>query len=337
MAHDISTESGKPEFLYNKANGRPWHGLGEALESFVSPVEAARKAFPWSVEAVPVATLDGTLIPGRKAVIRSDTRRVLGIVGRKHTLVQNADFAQAVENVFGQAKAVIDTAGALGVGERTFMLAKLPEGFEVRRDDRVERFLLACNNHDGLGSVKLLFTSIRVVCNNTLTAALRSASHVVALRHTKNISLGIEHATKILARSETYWQEMRAFLASLAERQMTVADFAAFLAALVADTTMDENGRPAPSPQAQATRATLTALFEGQGLVGADLDGGKNRWRALNVVTQFIDTLRPVRGKTNRIESSLFGDGLAGQMRAKAVELLAAPSFPAPPSAPSFS
>ncbi len=322
VSHEISMVSGKPEILYNGTNGTPWHGLGERLEHCVSPVEAARRVFPWTVSTRPIITVDGIEVPNKRAVIRDDARIAIGVVGLRHTLVQNAEFAQAVESLFGQAQAVIDVAGALSNGAKTFLLAKLPEGFEVRRDDKVERFFLAFNTHDGSGSVTLLYSSIRVCCANTLSAALGSASHIVRLRHTKNVQAGIDQAAKILARSEHYWSDLRVYLSGLANKQMTASDFEAFIKQLVPDNAEGET-----SPQAETARTTLRALFEGEGLIGADLDGGTTRWRALNVVTQYIDRLRPIRGDTSRLETSLFGEGAAGQLRQNAFDLLSVPSF----------
>ncbi|TKT85973.1 DUF932 domain-containing protein [Dyadobacter frigoris] len=83
-------------------------------------------------------------------------------------------------------------------GERIFITAKLPGYMRVGDDDLIERYLFLTNSHDGSGSITAAFTPIRVVCQNTLNAAMRNLSNVVRIRHTANANLRLQQAHKVM-------------------------------------------------------------------------------------------------------------------------------------------
>src|SRR3546814_20848068 len=77
-----------------------------------------------------------------------------------------------------------ETAGALGNGERIFITAKLPDYIRVGGDDLIEKYLFLTTSHDGSGSITAAFTPIRIVCANTLNAAMPRQSNTIKIRHT---------------------------------------------------------------------------------------------------------------------------------------------------------
>src|SRR3546814_16174542 len=77
-----------------------------------------------------------------------------------------------------------ETAGALGNGERIFITAKLPDYIRVGGDDLIEKYLFLTTSHDGSGSITAAFTPIRIVCANTLNAAMHRKSNTIKIRHT---------------------------------------------------------------------------------------------------------------------------------------------------------
>jgi phage/plasmid-like protein (TIGR03299 family) len=327
MAHELSFTTDaqgekRAELAYNLDNGVPWHSLGEPIKGYLSAPEAVRRVLPWTVRTEPVYTSDGKLVTQSRAVVREDTGAVIGAVGPRHTLLQNHELGDILGGIFGPASAVVDVIGALRGGARTFVLARLPQGFEVREGDRVARYLLAYNPHDGDGgSVVIRWTTVRVACANLLSIALRERGEVIRVRHTPGVKAGIEEAARVLAKGEAYWRDLRAYFAALSERQLSAREFESFLASLVPAKTLGD-GTEETTAQAKKTRDRLRQLFEGDGLIGADLDGGKNAWRAFQAVTQFTDRERAVRGGTNRIAGSLFGEGAGAALRQRASDLL---------------
>lgn len=111
----------------------------------------------------------------------------------------------------GEGQAIYETAGAIGRGERVWLLAKLPTSFEVLYGDVVDAYFLLHNSHDGKGTVEVIVTPIRVVCQNTLNVAMlqrKSASNVMRIRHTSKVAERVTEAGRILKEMHDYYQEL---------------------------------------------------------------------------------------------------------------------------------
>ncbi len=102
---------------------------------------------------------------------------VLGMVTDRYEPLQNVDAFSFFDPIVHQKAATFETAGALGVGERVWVLAKMPEVIEVVRGGDCEKYLLLSNTHTGQGSVIVKFTAVRVVCQNTLLLSLQDGQH----------------------------------------------------------------------------------------------------------------------------------------------------------------
>lgn len=131
------------------------------------------------------------------ATYRTDHNIPLGVVKSKYTPVQNKEAFTFFDDAIGKNKAIWQTAGFFGNGERIFVSAKLPSNILVKGDP-VENYLVFTNSHDGSSGVKILFTPLRVVCQNTLNAAIKGASNYVTYRHTANVHNKISVAQEIL-------------------------------------------------------------------------------------------------------------------------------------------
>lgn len=136
-------------------------------------------------------------VPNSFATYRTDYNIPLGIVKDRYTPVQNLDAFKFFDGAIGKNKAIWQTAGFFGNGERIFVSAKLPKNILVKGDP-VENYLVFTTSHDGSSGVKILFTPIRIVCQNTLNAAIRQASNYVSFRHTSTVHKNIDIAAEIL-------------------------------------------------------------------------------------------------------------------------------------------
>ena len=146
-------------------------------------------------------TLDGSRMlrkcENAYGIYRTDINIPLGLVKERYEPVQNIDAFKFFDNAIGKNEAIWQTAGCFGYGERIFVSAKLPDNILVNGDP-VDNYLVFTNSHDGSSGVKILFTPIRVVCQNTLNAAIRTAQNYVSFRHTKSVHSNIDIAHEIL-------------------------------------------------------------------------------------------------------------------------------------------
>ena len=180
----------------------PWHGLGTRVEEALTSADALRLAgLDWKVEQVPVLTEDGYAIDGYACNRRTDTMAPLGIVSTKYQVVQNEEaFAFTDALVGGLVK--YETAGSLSGGKRTWMLAKLPS--ETVVGDEVVPYLCFVNSHDGTSAIKVCMTPVRVVCNNTLNLALRSAKRCWSTMHKGDLASKVFEARHALEMAGEY-------------------------------------------------------------------------------------------------------------------------------------
>ena len=148
-------------------------------------------------------------VPNSFATYRTDYNIPLGNVKSKYTVVQNIDAFNFFDKAIGRDKAIWQTAGAFGNGERIFVSAKLPDNILVNGSDPIETYLLFTNTHDGSSGVKILFTPIRVVCQNTLNAAIRGASNIVTFRHTQSVHQKLDVADEILGISHKLAEDFK--------------------------------------------------------------------------------------------------------------------------------
>ena len=123
---------------------------------------------------------------------------MLGVVGSDYRVVQNKESFAFFDAIAGKDGVFYETAGALGKGERIFITAKLPDYIKVGNDDIIEKYLFLTTSHDGKGSIIAAFTPIRIVCNNTLNAALSNCSNMVTIRHTTGAIDRLKEAHKVM-------------------------------------------------------------------------------------------------------------------------------------------
>jgi len=138
-------------------------------------------------------------VPDFYATIRNDTEQVLGVVGKNYEVVQNVNAFEFFDSIVGGKDGILyETAGALGKGERIFITAKLPDYLRVGKDDLIEQYLFLTTSHDGYGSITAAFTPVRIVCANTLNAAMRNHSNGIKIRHTASANERLKQAHQLL-------------------------------------------------------------------------------------------------------------------------------------------
>ncbi len=319
MAHNLATSNGKIAMMFSGV--APWHRLGTHLENPATASEAITAAgLDYEVELKQLFTGDGTFVPHRKGVIRSDNGEVLGAVGNTYVPVQNRQAFGFLDAVVADGSLRYHTAGALGKGERIWLLAKLPSQIRVKNsDDLVDKFLLLSNAHDGSSALRVYFTPIRVVCQNTLNLAdNRSTGQGISILHKGNLHTKIREAQRVLGLAEEFYDEAEGTIDILASHHPSSTQVNSFFKSVIPDPIGADNAR------ARKVRDRLTCLFEtGIGQDMPDIKG--TSWAAYNAVTEFVDHHRPTRSTdpleraSRRLDSSWFGSG--ARLKAKAWNL----------------
>lgn len=302
----------------------PWHGLGKKLDNAATSAEAIEAAgLNWKVSKRPlVTTVQGEFVnvPDKFAVVRDDSKKVLGVVGSVYTALQNKDAFRFFDAIVGEKAAMYHTAGALGEGEKVWILAKLPGHIRTTGDDITEKFLLLSNTHDGTGAVEILFTPIRVVCQNTLNVALSADSNRAKLRHTMSIGMRVNDVRHTLGILNDRFTMFESLSKAMAAKPLTYSGFKDYVKAAV----LPKEGEKL-STRASNIMDDLSRLFE-RGK-GNDMPGVKGTlWAGFNAVTEYVDYFRSTRGdeSENRAKSLLFGSGQSMKQAAwdKAVALV---------------
>ena len=219
MAHNINynQQTGKHSFF--SVQEKAWHGLGQIVEGYPTSTEAIKFAgldYEVSKEEIYTSNFnsDGqrmdytNRVKTHLATMRKDTGDVLGIVGKDYEIVQNKDAFTFFDSIVDGEGILYETAGALGKGERIFITAKLPNYIRVGKDDLIEQYLFLTTSHDGYGSISAAFTPIRIVCNNTLNAALRNQSNSIKIRHTANAKERLAQAHHLMGISNKLSSEL---------------------------------------------------------------------------------------------------------------------------------
>ena len=250
MAHNLEYNVDRQSHSFFSRKELAWHKLGQVIQEAVTAEEALKLAnLDFEVELKPIyasfipkgctvrgsepylevydknnnfvkeISKKGTLIETNKSVCRMDNYTSLGIVGNQYTPVQNIESLNFIYNILKHNPDIkernditIETAGVLGLGERIFVTAKLPKGFTIGEEkDSTELYVVFTNSHDGTSSLTAMVTPIRVVCNNTLTSALKNNKSKVQFRHTKNIHNSMKEGMALLNIAYTNFESNQMF------------------------------------------------------------------------------------------------------------------------------
>ncbi|MDO3627595.1 DUF932 domain-containing protein [Mucilaginibacter sp. BT774] len=238
MAHQINFNEKTQKHSFFSTKEKAWHNLGQVIDRYPTSAEAIQFAgLDYIVEKRPLFTYDTEnhignpdtdiiipeiFVPNYFATVRADTDRVLGVVGNDYEVVQNRDAFTFFDAIVGGGDGILyETAGALGNGERIFITAKLPGYIRVGKDDLIEKYLFLTTSHDGYGSITAAFTPIRIVCNNTLHAALGNMTNSVKIRHTQSVKERLLQAHQVMGITNTMTEQLNGIFNKWAQVRIT--------------------------------------------------------------------------------------------------------------------
>jgi phage/plasmid-like protein (TIGR03299 family) len=213
------------DYMFSGRGEVPWHGIGAVLEGVLTSDEAIKAArLTWNVDQTPVFTNDNwaEAIPGYLANVRSDTKEVLGIVSERYRVAQNKDVFAFADSLIsnGRVPCTYETAGSLFNGRRVFMLVNMPKSRIA--GDEYQPYLCLSNAHDGSACLQIFLTGIRVVCNNTLQAALNTAKRKISIRHLSLMEQRKHEAVLAMGAASKYFHDLEVFASVLAGKKVNI-------------------------------------------------------------------------------------------------------------------
>jgi len=320
----------------------PWHGLGNRLAAN-QPLDvwAERAGMNWRIEETEVLFTPGDSIadiprtlafPSQKVLYRSDTNVPLSVVSGRYQVVQPAEILEFYRDLTEVGGYELETAGVLKEGKKFWALARTGHGVSLPGKDTVNGYLLLATACDGTLATTAQFTSVRVVCNNTLSIALGDSSGAVKVPH--RTQFDADAVKRQLGIAISSWDDFMVRMKALAARKVGATTAEQFFRRLLAYPTsqgIHATSTPAAShsqtPVAINERAMkgIWELYSGQGLGAKLASSDGTAWGLVNSVTEFVDHHRRARSADHRLDAAWFGQGAALKQQAwdEALKLVA--------------
>ncbi len=303
----------------------PWHGQGKPVPPQVTASEMIQAAgLNWIIEKRPARgtkpTVNGRGIEkfSRYELVRlpradcHEEEVILGLTSDRYEPLQNSEAFRFFDPIVDHKTATYETAGALGDGERIWVMALMPGNIEVVRGDECKKYLLLSNSHTGQGSVIVKFTAVRVVCQNTLTMAMNDGQTAFRVRHSAKMNERLDEVSGLIAAANQIYKDAALQFQKLAATKVRDKEMLEeYLAVLFPKSASQQKNKTNPPKWLHVTR-----LFEESS--DLQLSGVKGTlWAAYNAVIQFED-YRAVKNDTesNRLDRVWFGAGADLKVRA---------------------
>ena len=327
----------------------PWHGLGNQLTQN-QPIEvwAEQAGMDWRIESSDVSYMaqnergQSIIMPyeEQRVLYRSDTHAPLSVVSQRYQEVQPKQILEFYRDLTEQSGFELETAGVLKGGKKFWALAKTGQTSALKGKDVSNGYILLATACDGTLATTAQFTSIRVVCNNTLAIALKgqnSSAGVVKVPHSTKFDA--EKIKQQLGISVRAWEDHMYEMKQLSQRKVTQTEAAAYFDAVFNNTSLSmpeqedgiiqfyrnvamqaQSNNPATKadnktePNGRAMSKVMT-MFNGQGR-GAELSSVKDTaYGLLCSITEFADHERRAMSQDHRLDSAWFGAGAGLKQR----------------------
>ena len=325
----------------------PWHGLGNQLTQN-QPIEvwAKQAGMDWRIESSNVSYMaenhkqQNLILPyqEQRVLYRSDTHEPLSVVSQRFQEVQPMEILHFYKDLTEQSGFELETAGVLKGGKKFWALARTGQSAALKGKDVSNGYILLATACDGTLATTAQFTSIRVVCNNTLAIALKgqnTSAGVVKVPHSTKFDA--EKVKQQLGISVRAWDEHIYEMKQLSQRKVTQQEAAAYFDAVFNNTSLsmaeqDESivqyyrnaampNQTSPSkadnktePNGRAMSKVMT-MFNGHGR-GAELSSAKDTaYGLLCSITEFADHERRAMSQDHRLDSAWFGAGAGLKQR----------------------
>ncbi|VVD61810.1 phage/plasmid-like protein [Pandoraea eparura] len=310
---------------------QPWHGLGNRLPPKQSlDVWAKAAGMDWHIEEAEVrfvasGSRDLSSIhtfPDQKVLYRSDTKAPLSVVSARYQVVQPSEILDFYKDLTEVGGFELETAGVLKEGRKLWALARTGQSGTLKDRDQVNGYLLLATACDGTLATTAQFTSVRVVCNNTLAIALDNNVGAVKVPHRSQFNA--QAVKRQLGIAVSSWDAFMVRTKALAERKVSDTTAEAFFRRVLTYSTTSTADRDAIAVNERAVKA-VGELYAGRGKGATLASAAGTAWGLVNAITEHVDHHRRARSDDHRRDAAWFGAGAALKQQAwdEAMKLVA--------------
>lgn len=260
---------------FTAKRGNAWHrnlslvnGLDNHYSGGIPAEDIATRLFDWEANESPVfvqvpdfsGRQDFLLMPvdNKKAYVRSDNGKVLGIHSEGHT--GHAYKTWLIENLMKLVGGGTDfaNAGLLADGAQAWVQIEMPENIEVPGGVTVRPFLLATTSFDGSIATTFKTGFTNVVCDNTYGMFMREQGETYKRKHTKNSEFDLLAGASALNTLSVVAEQLTADIESMLSIEVSDAQWSKFVQAA---TPIDETSTKRSVTMAETKRSALTGLW----------------------------------------------------------------------------
>lgn len=322
MAHELEIKENGEAAMFSGEGKTPWHGLGTVVEGLATASEALELAsLDWTVEKQPIYFGENVSeFPGMFATVRTSDNKPLGVVTGNYHIFQNVEAFEFLDNITdtGSGDAHYTSAGSLFGGKRVFLTMKIGDQFLVGEQDAHDMYLMITNSHDGTQAFTAAVTTIRAVCNNTVTMGLNAAKSKWTLRHKTSLTGKIQDARDSLQMSFKYADAFEDEVAKLLEVEVDKDQFNKIVEDII----------PESKFQHDKDVEALMNVFEYEPTV--KMGGGEGTgWGAYNAYTYWLDHVKDYRTDESRFKSIVgvggpvgFGERTRNEIKGRVLSLV---------------
>jgi phage/plasmid-like protein (TIGR03299 family) len=311
MAHKLNKHNGRWSFASHSE--KAWHGLGQIVNNAMTAEQAIKLAnLDYEVNKSHIQYFDNSGMPvqveGYYATFRTDNGNNLGLVKSRYEIVQNKDAFGFFDAIIDSGEAIFETAGALGNGERIFLLAKLPDDFEIA-GDKIEKYIMLTNSHNGSSSVIAGMTNIRVVCNNTLQAALNGLENKVSIGHTSGAKDKLKEAYKVMNISSKYSNQVQEMFNRMTDVKLGEGEYRSYFESVLKpeykqDVPNDKQNEMSTRFKNMVDATTEFAMTHPTQTINA---ANGTLWGAYNAVSGYYNYVKDYKSAEDKFNSQFFG------------------------------
>lgn len=333
MAHELTLRAnGTAEMAY--VGDLPWHGLGQQLTAGASIEDwQAAAGMDWRIQRGFVRYATGRdqdetswrKMDDKVVLFRNDNGNPLGVVSDNYEIVQPKAVVEFFRDLTDAAGFTLETAGTLYGGKRFWALASIGDSAHVAdKQDKVKGYLMLSTSADGSLATEGRFTTIRVVCNNTLSASRSKDKAKVRLTHRSKFDADSVKRELGVDKAHTQFEAAINDFRQLADTRLKTGDMIEQTLTLLAPSLDRKDSKAVDKMLRSKPVQRIGQLYFGKAR-GANYDGASDtQWAWVNAVTEYVDHEARATSIDNRLNSAWFGRGSEVKERAFEMAMVAA-------------